>query len=288
MGRIILVVVLVLALSNPAVARIYHGNSRLDHALWPQHDPKLVVAGEIEPGDKPGTIRFQVGGVILGAESYKGKTLAVPVESFLWPKDLLSSQKETSCILVLRPALGEQGEGYTLYTVVPGRKKDYSRAADTKAARAILADELLAQLAAEKSEARQRALLLQVAPILLKDRAALVEKFAKSTEPWVRRSALSALVYATEDPKHIAALARDVQDFLSRQKGVEWVDGLEPGVSMRPKALLLKHYFFLEKSTWTWGTRWGEEEAEKHLRILKRIQEEKVLDDWVLKLLLAE
>jgi hypothetical protein len=40
---------------------------------------------------------------------------------------------------------------------------------------------------------------------------------------------------------------------------------------MRPKTLLLEHYFFLEKRTWTWGTRWDEQEAEKHLRILKEM-----------------
>jgi hypothetical protein len=288
MARIVLAVMLMLGLSSSALARIYYLNSRLDHALWPEHDPKLVVAGEILAGDKPGTIRLRVRGVILGAEFYKDKILDIPIGSFMWPEALVSSQKGTFCILVLLPSKEKQKEEYYLFTVVPGRKREYPRTADTKAARTILADELLAQLESEKSETRQRALLLQVAPILLKDKAAPVEKYLKSTDPWVRRSALSALVYATEDPKHLAALARDVQDFFSRTKRAEWVDGLEPGVKMSPKTLLLEHYFFLEKATWTWGTRWSEEEANKHLRILKGIQDEKVIEEWIQRRLLGK
>jgi hypothetical protein len=275
---------IILALPGSAPARIFKQNCRLDHALWPGHDPKLVVAGKIDPGDEVGMIRFQVSGVILGEESYQGKTLKIPVNSFIWPKTLVPCRNGTACILVLRLWDGR----YYLYTVVPGRDREYPRATDTKDARAVLAEELLVQLKAEKSVARQRALLLQLAPILAKDKAEAVEGFLKSADAWVRRSALAALVYATEAPTFLEAIAKDVQDYFAQTKGAERVEGLEPGVRTSPKTLLLQHYFFLERRTWTWGTRWDEEEAEKHLRILKGMLGQKVIEEWVQKLLLDE
>jgi hypothetical protein len=277
-------VAIVLALPGVASARIYSLNCRLDHALWPAHDPKLVVAGKIGPADDEGMIRFQVSGVILGEESYLRKALKIPVDSFIWPETLVCCRKGTTCILVLRLWDGK----YYLYTVVPGRDREYRRAAGTKDARAVLAEELLAQLKEEKSAARQRALLLQLAPVLAKDKAGAVEGFLKSEDPWVRRSALAALVYATEAPAFVEGLAKDVQDYFTQTKGAEWVEGLEPGVRMRPKSLLLEHYFFLERHTWTWGTRWDEEEAEKHLRILKGMLGNKVIEERVKKLLMDE
>jgi hypothetical protein len=296
MARLLLGVAVTLAFPGLVSAWIFTSNWRLDHALWPGHDPRLVVAGQIDLGDEKGKsflwsetlVRFRVSGVILGANSYRGKTLEIPVKSFLWPETLVPRRKGTSCILVLQPAQGKHGKEYALYTVVPGRKKTYPRARDAIAARGILAEELLAQLEAEKSQARQRELLLQVAPVLARGKVGVVEGFLKSPDPWVRRSALAALVYATEAPKHLEAAARDVQDYFTQTKGFKWVDGLQRGVRMRPTTLLLEHYFFLERSTWTWGTRWDEEEAKKHLRILNAMLDKKVIEKWVRKRLLQE
>jgi hypothetical protein len=285
MIRVLLGVAIILAVPGPASAWIVTRNCPLHYALWPEHDPKLVVFGEIGPIDEDGVMRFRINRVILGAESYQRKTIKIPVNSFVWPETLVSSFREgTVCILVLRLWDGK----YHLYTVVPGRDREYPHAADTKEARGVLAEELLAQLKAEKSEARQRALLLQLAPVLAKDKAGAVEEFLKSTDPWVRRSALAALVYATEEAKHLEAAAKDVQNYFKEARGVEWVDGLEPGLRMHPKTLLLEHYFFLEKNTWTWGTRWDEGEAKKHLRILKGMFDKGVIKDWVRKQLVDE
>jgi hypothetical protein len=288
MRRVFLGVAVILAVSGPASARIFTSNCRLDHALWPEHDPKVVVAGEIRPSDNDGELRFRVRGVILGAESYKGQRLRIPVGSFLWPNTLVPFEKGTFCILVLRPWNLNKGYEWYLYTVVPGRKKDYPHARDTLRARAVLAEELLDQLKSEKSAARQRVLLLQLAPVLTKDKAKAVEEFSKSSDAWVRRSTLAALVYATEETKYLEAAAKDVQAYFARTKDAEWVDGLEEGVRMRPKTMLLEHYFFLEKSTWTWGTRWDEREAEKHLRILKGMLKKGIIEDWVRKQLMDE
>jgi hypothetical protein len=83
-------------------------------------------------------------------------------------------------------------------------------------------------------------------------------------------------------------MAKDVQAYFTRTKGKEGVDGLEEGVRTRPKTLLLKHYFFLEKSTWTWGTRWDEQEAEKHFRILKGMLKKGIIEDWIRKQLMDD
>jgi hypothetical protein len=284
----VLSVALLFMFPGLASARVSTSNLRLDHALWPAHDPKVIVAGEISPGDKDEELRFRVEGVILGAESYRGQSLRIPVGSFLWPKTLVPPEKGVFCILVLRPWTVNKGYDWYLYAVVPGRKKDYPRAGDTLAARAVLAEELLAQLKAEKSAARQRVLLLQLAPILAKDKAKVVEEFLKSSDAWVRRSALAALVYATEEPKYLEAAATDVQAYFAQTKDKEWVDALEGGGRAHPKTLLLEHYFFLRKNTWTWGMQWDEQEAEKHLRILDGMLKKGVIEDWVRKQIMGE
>ena len=69
MNRVLIVIAVILAVPGLASAKIYTSNSRLDHALWPEHDPKLVVVGEIHPSDKDGELRFRVHGVILGTGS---------------------------------------------------------------------------------------------------------------------------------------------------------------------------------------------------------------------------
>jgi hypothetical protein len=284
MIRVLLGVAVILAVPGPASARVVTLNCPLDHALWPEHDPKLVVSGEIGKIDEDGVMRFRVNRVILGAESYQRKTLKIPVKSFGWPETLVPFRKGIVCILVLR--LWDRK--YYLYTVVPGRDREYPCVGDTKEAREVLAEELLAQLKAEKSEVRKRALLLQLAPVLAKDKAGAVEGFLKSTDTWVRRSALAALVYATEEAKYLEAMAKDVQTYFEQTKEAEWVDGLEPGIRTHPKTLLLEHYFFLEKSTWTRGTRWDEREAQKHLRILKGMFDKGVIKDWVQKRLVDD
>jgi hypothetical protein len=263
-------------------------NSPLDHALYPEHDPKLVVAGVMGHSEKEGVICFQVKSVILGNNSFQGQSLKITARSFLWPTGLVSSEEGTSCILVLRPWDVKGDEEWYLYTVVPGRKKDYPRARDSLAARAVLADELLAQLETEKSKNRQRWLLQQLTPVLARENANAVKGFLKSRDPWVRRSALAALVYATEEGKYLEALARDVQSYFAKTKDVKWVDGLDPGVRMHPKTLLLEHYFFLDRTTWTWGTRWDEREADKHLRILNGMLDKGIIEEWVRKELVGE
>jgi hypothetical protein len=288
MGRIVLFALLVTTFSSPAAADIWGFHPRLDHALWPDHDQKLVLAGEIFSVTSKREFRFRVAGVILGADSYRGRILTIGT-SVIWPETLTPFQKGTFCILLVRPSKGMLSEEYHLSAVVPGQVRDYPRAADCVEARAVLADELLAQLKAEKSVKRQRAMLLQLAPILVKDKAESVEGFLSSADPWVRRSALVALVYATEDSRFLEAAAKDVQTYFSETKEIEQVESFERGGrQVSPQSLLLEHYFFLAPRSWTWGSMWNEKEAEKHLRILDGMLKFKILDEGSQKRLLGK
>jgi hypothetical protein len=286
MGRLILSAILVTTICSPATAEIWGFHPRIDHALWPDHDQKLVVAGEIVAVTSKREFRFQVADVILGADSYRGRTLTIRT-SVIWPEALTPFQKGTSCLLLIRPSKGRLIEEYHFSAVVPGQVQDYPAAADSLEARTVLADELLAQLMIEKSEKRQRALLLQLAPILSKDKAESVEGFLSSADPWVRRSALVALVYSTEDPRFLEAAAKDVQAYFDETKEVEEVESLKMGGwRVSPQSLLLEHYFFLARRSWTWGSMWNEMEAEKHLRIVDGMLKLKIFDEATRKRLL--
>jgi hypothetical protein len=299
MLRSSLALALVVTLTRPAAAYLMYGNHRLDHALWPDHEPKLVVAGEIRKLDLkkwpenvldgPGrdvTVHFKIESVILGPKNRQGQTLTLPATAFIWPDDLVPLREGTHCILVLRESSVARQEASSITAVVPGRKRQYQPAADSIAARQTLAEELLAQLAAEKSPRRQRALLVQLAPVLKKEQAKAIEEFAQSKEAWVRRAALACLIYAAEDPKHLKIAAQDVQDFFQEFKGKQFISDLgEPETRYAPTALLFDHYFFLEPRSWKWGSRWTEEEADKHLRILRAMLQFGIIDAAARKIL---
>lgn len=287
--KLLLCIAIILAMPAVACARIFAMNQPIDHALSPeQTSVTLVVAGKLDQFDDDGAVFFKVDDIILGSSSYQGQTLKISCASFLWPSILVPLKTGTFCILIIRPSTEKQEETFSLYTVVPARARSYARCTDKIEARAVIVDELLAQLETEKVEARQRLLLLQIAPILTPNGVALVERFLTSNNPWIRRSALAAVVYATEKPVILKAAATDVQDFFVQTKNMESIDALEGTIWTNPKALLLEHYFFLDRSTWKFGTRWSESDAEKHLRILNGMLQQNVIEDWVSKRLLDE
>ncbi len=245
---------------------------RLDHAIYPKHDPKLIVAGEISEIDwddqrslYPPEIhfRFFIDTVILGQQSYRAQTLIIPAPSFAWPTELLPFQEGTRCALVLGKAYGTEPDSFSPQTVIPLTNTALQTAGDGESAKRILEREILGQLADDTDQDRQCALLLQVAPILSKDSAASVMPYAKRNDIWLMRAALSALIYATEDPEYIRQAAVDIQQYFSAAVG----NNEEP----TDQQLFFKYYFFLEKRSWTWGSRWDEKEAHKHLRILNTL-----------------
>jgi hypothetical protein len=285
----VLVAALVIAFPASASADLSVGNGRLDHSLQPQFDPRLVVAGEVVSIAGKREFRFRVAGVILGAQSYRGRTLTIQT-AVRWPETLTPFQTGTFCLLVLGQPKRNPRDAPYLCAVVPGRAQEYPRAADHQEAKAILANELLAQLKGEMSERRQRLLLLQLAPILEKDNASAVEEFLTSADEWVRRAALAAVVYATEDQKHLEGMAKDVHEYFRQTQGIDrvkTVDELNREVQTSPRTLLLEDYFFLERRTWTWGSMWNEREAEKHLRILNGMLKCEIMDEaartWLLE-----
>ena len=245
---------------------------RLDHAIYAKHDPKLIVAGEIteiEWGDQhslyPPDMRFRflIHTVILGQQLYRDQTLIFPEPSFIWPTELLPFHEGTRCALVLNKAYGTDPESFYPMTVIPLTNTSLLTANNGEEAKKILAVEILSQLADESDPERQCALLLQVAPILAMDSAASVMPYAKSNELWVMRAALSALIYATEGPEYIRQAAVDIQQYFSTTRDID--------AKHSARRQFLEYYFFLEKRSWTWGSRWNEEEAEKHLRILNSL-----------------
>ncbi len=288
-------VALLVVLSSQAWAYLMTGNQRLDHAIYPEHDPKLIVAGEIVGKSvapdtnsallQPAEVNFQfkVTAVILGEAKYKGLTLTLPATSFMWPDDLLPFKTGTRCILVLRTKWGEKRDGYYIYVVVPSSSNALPVAKDGEEAKRIIEKEILAELENERSFTRQRALLLQVAPILRKKHSSKVLPFLKSKNIWVMRAALGALIYATEEEKYIRKMAADVQRFFTTTRSTDRINE-----KYAPYPYFFDHYFFLEKRSWTWGSRWNEDEAEKHLRVLNVMFNLGIISDEVKKILNSE
>ena len=299
MKRLLLSALVLLPLATQALAYIQAGPSRLDHAIWPEHDPKLIVAGTInaihpnDPNVLPPWVgfRFSVQDVILGDQKYKDQELYVPVSVFIWPSDLVPFKKATRCILVLRTGW-EKPDGYYLKAVVPASGKQLPVARDGVEAKRILMGEILAVLQGEKLQERQRALLLQLAPILTKEHAREVVPFVKSKNIWVMRAALTALIYATEEDQYIQRMATDVQRFFTTTKPSERAPAGSV-VAYAPDGSIVyssffDHYFFLEKRSWTWGSRWNEDEANKDLRLLNTMFDTGIISDEVKKILNPE
>jgi hypothetical protein len=253
MYKRIAVMVIWLIISVNAIADISHKSRRLDHALYPLHPPKLVIAGEIKevkegPYPRDRELSFEIERVILGDQSMAHTEVIVPISAFEWPEVLVPRSSGTYCILVL-------DTHRFLYSVVPSSRGRPRTAADQADALYVLEEELLQALGSETSPRRQSAILLQLAPILRSDNIATVIPFVEAEDPWVRRAALAALIYAAEQPNYIRLAAEDLKNlFADKSSTFE---------------KFIEYYFFLESRSWRWGSRWNEEEAAKHIRIWK-------------------
>lgn len=259
-------------MATSSFADIRGSNERLDHSIYAEHEPKLIVAGaiaEIESDEQRGfcspdvRFRFSVDTVILGSSRYQGQTLDIPASSFAWPSELLPFQEGSKCALVLGKPWGGEQDAFHLFTVVPLTNTALQIAATGEEAKRILEREILNQLEDVDEPERLCALLLQVAPILTRNMADFVVPYSTSSNAWVMRAALCALIYATEEQEHIRRAALDVQQFFPARDG--------NGSSQFARQHFLKYYFFLENRSWRWGSRWNEEEASKHLRILTKM-----------------
>jgi hypothetical protein len=256
-----------LLLGGGSINQITISNQRLDRALDPQHDRKLVVAGQIlKRMEKPGaeslqrSFTFRVDRAILGDPAHEGKVLQISATGFDWPERLVRFATGTSCILVLREPLRDPPE-----VVVPTRRPlALPRARDEEPTKRILATEILAELREESSPRRQRLLILQVAPILTSKEAPALIPFLDSTDVWVKRAALATLVYATENETYLRAAAADVQHFFQTTRSSDLIDGIEPGSRYAAHRFFYAHYFFLERDSWTSPHRWNDAEASRN------------------------
>ncbi len=107
--------------------------------------------------------------------------------------------------------------------------------------------------------------------------------FLKSKNAWVMRAALGVLIYAAEEEKDIRQMAEDVQLFFSTTKSSDLIQN-----KYAPHPYYFEHYFFLEKRSWTWGSRWNEDEANKHIQILNAMFDTGIISDEVQKILNPE
>lgn len=290
MVRIIISIAFFAALQAPALADLRGFPSRLDHALWPgQWDPKFVVAGEIVSTESR-KLTFRVDAVILGDGLRAGKT--IPVQNgIVWPQTYVPYRKGEFCILVLGRPKRDPSADFWVSAVVPGRHREYRHARDYSEARDVLAEELIGELQDEKSGDRQRLMLLQLAPVLGKSGIESIERRASSENPAVRRAAVAALIYATEDPKYTDFAANDIQGYFSEMRSVLLVDVVnESGFQGQrtPQHILLETYFFLEPRTWTWGSMWNEAEANKHRLLRDGILESNVVEKSARKWLIGD
>jgi len=288
MSKLITCFAICLLVNVSAFAEISYWNQRLDHALYPQHSTKLVVAGEIKEikGQmyRDRKLSFYVEEVILGDLALANTSITVPTAAFDWPEDLVRHAVGTFCILVLDGVPVEK----TIVSVVPAAKGNSRIAKDQAEAVRILEEEIINALRSEKSENRQRAMLLQLASILHEENISSVIPFLKAEDQWVRRAALAALIYATEGDEYVRQAAADIKGLFADKSVAECLRQ-QNGLSFvcKPIDKFMENYFFLESRSWSWGSRWNEEEADKHLRIWKAILSTGEITDESAKLIEA-
>ena len=247
-----------IALIVPTTA--FSNKMRIDHALWPQHEQKLIVVGEINKiithnretilnGMITEVFNFKIDQVILGDKKLKSQRIKVSTP-WPWPDILVPFKEGSFCILLISPAANNQDNSHCLYTVIPTQNKSFAFANTSEEAKRILAKEILVELANEKSQNRQRELILLVAPILTSQEAENIVPFLESTNIWLKRAALAALLYATEDKKYLLMAEKDIRRFIEKTKPAELIKDFEEGHSYDPYYLFFKHYFLLERVDW--------------------------------------
>ena len=280
MKQLLLFVVMVLTFANQSLAHIMTGNQRLDRAIYAKHDPKFIVAGQIVQKDAEAlhtpskvSFRFKIATVILGKETYRGQTLTISATSFMWPRNLVAFQKETNCVLVLLTGWGQNRDEYYLCSVVPVSTTTLPTAKDGEEAKAILAEQLLVVLKAERSANRQRHLIQQVCPILSKDASDVLVPFLKSDDVWLRRAAIAGLVHATKQPQYLTMAHRDIEQF---------IEAIDPGSTVKgpdsclEDAALFSHYFFLSVG---WSRK-DDAAAVAYLPLFRLVAHSKQVPEW--------
>ncbi|MBI5817931.1 MAG: hypothetical protein HZA88_03010 [Verrucomicrobia bacterium] len=245
--------------ARSASAFIVVGNMDINDAL---HWKSLAVAGRVVERDMrrkhdaeqvPSRITFEIESVIFGPATLKGSRIEVFSSGFFWPEVLVPLKDGAFCILLFpdRYHPSPSSSNYVMGSVVPAHQRVFSPVQTPNEAIRVLAHEILDELADEKSENRQRHLIMQLGPILSVEDVRRVSPFLESKNIWVKRAALAAVLYATGDKSYMQMAADDIGGFLKGTLPTDQLSfNMEPwGSSGTERAYrqLFRHYFFFER-----------------------------------------
>lgn len=294
---ILLTVFLTLAIKSQCFAYITYQNSRIDRALYEGHEPKTVVIGEItsqEPVKKPAddailmdcpqgpvSINFKVQHCLMGHKDLEGTTLNLYTLSFDWPTELVKLENGNTCILIIQDAFSITQEPLNnIITVVPYNENAYNNypkielaLANNNGTRKFLEQQILAELKSEKDIKRQQALLEQVGPIAGENSENEILPFTKSTNAWVKRAALAALVFATQKQEYMKEMALDINAFFTKYSNDDdMIGGNLEYNNYSASWLYYRFVFFLDPGQRVWGSRWDDKEANINQTLVDKLK----------------
>jgi hypothetical protein len=283
--------VVISAIAISAWAHISVENEPVHHALYPQHANKSVVAaviaelrGQLATGDSTfvRTLVVQVDGLVLDRHWPDRRTAELGTYHLRWPLDLVAPRPGARLFLIVRSDFPEKGELY-VSSILPRRGTNLPRVATEAEAQGIIAADLLTQVHSEESAKRLVALLNELAPILTSGDAEAVAPLLRHPDAAVRRSALAATLYATEDDAIAQAVARDLGSFFEKGAGRSCL--ADPEASCAGTRELFRAYFFLDPLARRWGSRWSEEEAIKDTRLFNSVAAHAALSPAAMRVL---
>ncbi len=270
-------------------ATIYFGNGHLDGAL---KSTDLVVVGTLSYLDDhmsgPGMffgapypdVKFKVESVIFGDTSVEGQEIEFPQLALMWPREIVTFSVGSRCILLLEDNGPEPKNLYEYFlfmpwrryvpTVVPAHRDRFSYLENIPALRQLLAREILDELNQEESLQRQRELIIQVSSIIDPEDCDELIPFLKSKNEWIQRSALAALVYATEDDRYLCMAQYDINQVIESHEPKDVVDDAA-FYYCRPYYEVCTCYWFLD-------LRNDEKGLERHKSLIEQIERLKLIE----------
>lgn len=295
MNKLTFILLLALqAIHFKAGAWLSYSNSRIDHALYDSHDPKLVVSGRIsaiisqdsaalinymDGPTGPESIEFTVEHVIMGKSIYKDMRLEIPILSFNWPDELVKLEKGQYCTVIVK-VNGNKLADCTIEVVVPYNENHFQsfpknelEVATNSITRKFFEGQLLAELSTEKNVKRQQALLEQIGPITSAENESKIAQFLNSENEWVKRAALASLVFSTQKKAYVNELALDINMFFSKYTSNEkMIGGTLEYSNYSAWYLYYRFVFFLDPGQRKWGSRWDENEARTNEILVEKLK----------------
>ncbi len=291
-----------------AQAYITYQNGRIDRALYDGHDLKTIVSGTItkvdyrykeytpsngmsnsmillDEGPLYASINFSIQQVIMGDSSLIGKNVKLALSSFDWPEELVKLDSGSTCIFILKD-WNWKPDSVDLHieVVIPSSSLEiliktpaYFGFNDNKTAKNYLENRLLLVLKEELSKEKLREVLIQIGPILTKENSHALDKFIMHENAWVKRAALSALVFSSQKEEYVKLLAADIENYFSQYNEKDMLKNQEEFNGYAPFYLYYRFVFFLDPNDRTWGTRWDEQEENLNKQCILKIKATELL-----------